>query len=236
MLIRALIVLLIVLNGGVAAWWISRPEPPLPAPPAQPAGVPRLQLLSESEQTSAPAALPSPATVPSAPALSPPAAVAAAAPAAPAQCFSVGPFADQAAAGSAATRIGSQITRGKPREVPGKTAQGYNVILPPQADREAAQALAQRIGAAGFDDYLVVNSGAQANGIALGRYRSREGAERRQSALRAAGFEALLQPLGEEGAAQWWLDVAAAVGVTAPALQSGSGAAQSRSLDCALLR
>lgn len=232
MLIRALIVLLIVLNVGVAVWWISRPEPPLPALPAQPEGVPRLQLLSESGKTAAPP--PAQAPVPVAP--PPPAAVAAAEPATPAQCFSVGPFADQAAANSAATRIGSRITRGDPREVPGKTAQGYNVVLPPQADREAAQALAQRIGAAGFDDYLVVNSGAQANGIALGRYRSREGAERRQAALRAAGFDAQLQPIGNEGAAQWWLDVAAAAGVTASGLRNGAGAAQSRSLDCALLR
>ena len=231
MLIRALIVLLIVLNVGVAAWWISRPEPPLPALPAQPDGVPRLQLLSESGKTAAPAPTQAPAPV-----VPPPAAVAAAEPATPAQCFSVGPFADQVAAGSAATRIGSQITRGNPREIPGKTAQGYNVVLPPQADREAAQALAQRIGAAGFDDYLVVNSGAQANGIALGRYRSREGAERRQAALRAAGFDAQLQPIGDEGAAQWWLDVAAAAGVTASGLRNGAGAAQSRSLDCALLR
>ncbi|HEX7802707.1 MAG TPA: SPOR domain-containing protein [Pseudoxanthomonas sp.] len=233
MLIRALIVLLIVLNVGVAAWWISRPEPPPPALPTQPADVPRLQLLNESGKTTVPPLTPAP--VP-APVPSPPAAVAAAGPAAPAQCFSVGPFADQAAAGAAATRIGSQIMRGNPREVPGKTAQGYNVVLPPQADREAAQALAQRIGAAGFDDYLVVNSGAQTNGIALGRYRSREGAERRQSALRAAGFDAQLQPIGDEGVAQWWLDIAAAAGVTAPALRSGTGAAQSRSLDCALLR
>lgn len=232
MLIRALIVLLIVLNAGVAAWWISRPEPLPPALPAQPAGVPRLQLLSESGKTAAPPLTP----VPSTPAPSPPAAVAAVEPAAPAQCFSIGPFADRVAAGSAATRIGSQITRGNPREVPGKTAQGYNVVLPPQVDREAAQTLAQRIGAAGFDDYLVVNSGAQANGIALGRYRSREGAERRQAALRAAGFDAQLQPIGNEGAAQWWLDVAAAAGATASGLRSGAGAPQSRSLDCALLR
>lgn len=230
MLIRALIVLLIVLNVGVAAWWISRPEPSPSALPAQPEGVPKLQLLSESGKTTAPAPAQAPAPV------VPPAVVVAAEPATPAQCFSVGPFADQAAANSAATRIDSQITRGNPREVPGKAAQGYNVTLPPQADREAAQALAQRIGAAGFDDYLVVNSGAQANGIALGRYRSREGAERRQAALRAAGFDAQLQPIGNEGAAQWWLDVAAAAGVTASRLRSGAGAAQSRSLDCALLR
>jgi len=237
MLIRALIVLLIVLNLGVAAWWISRPDPLPPALPAQPAGVARLQLLSESGKT-ATVLTQAPVSAPAAPApaVAAPAAVAVAEPVTPAQCFSVGPFADQAAARSAAARLGSQASRSNPREIPGKAAQGYNVVLPPQADREAAQTLAQRIGAAGFDDYLVVNSGAQTNGIALGRYRSREGAERRQSALRTAGFDAQLQPIGNEGAAQWWLDVAATAGVTASGLQSGTGAVQSRSLDCALLR
>ena len=238
MLIRALIVLLIVLNLGAAAWWISRPEPLPPALPAQPAGVARLQLLSESGK--AEAALlqaPAPTATPPAPIVATPAAAPVAEPVTPpAQCFSVGPFADQAAARSAAARLGSQASRSNPREIPGKAAQGYNVVLPPQADREAAQALAQRIGAAGFDDYLVVNSGAQTNGIALGRYRNREGAERRQIALRAAGFDAQLQPVGNESMAQWWLDVVAAAGVTASGLQSGTGAAQSRSLDCALLR
>lgn len=238
MLIRALIVLLIVLNLGVAAWWISRPEPLPPTLPAQPAGVARLLLLSESGKAAAalPQA-PAPTATPTAPVVATPAAAPVAEPVTPpAQCFSVGPFADQAAARSAAARLGSQASRSDPREIPGKAAQGYNVVLPPQADREAAQALAQRIGAAGFDDYLVVNSGAQTNGIALGRYRSREGAERRQTALRAAGFDAQLQPVGNEGAAQWWLDVVAAAGVTASGLQSGTGAAQSRSLDCTLLR
>ena len=237
MLIRALIVLLIVLNLGVAAWWISRPDPLPPALRAQPAGVARLQLLSESGKT-ATVLTQAPVSAPAAPApaVAVPAAAAVAEPVTPAQCFSVGPFADQATARSAAARLGSQASRSNPREIPGKAAQGYNVVLPPQADREAAQTLAQRIGAAGFDDYLVVNSGAQTNGIALGRYRSREGAERRQSALRTAGFDAQLQPIGNEGAAQWWLDVAATAGVTASGLQRGTGAVQSRSLDCALLR
>ncbi len=232
MLIRALIVLLIALNLGAAAWWISRPDTLPDAPPVQPAGVARLQLLSEV-RTSAPAAPPAVAPVlPAAPAAASPVAE----PAVTAQCFRLGPFADQAAAQAAGARIGNQASRLTPREVPGKEAAGYNVSLPPSADRETAQALAQRIGAAGFDDYLVIGSGAQTNGIALGRYRSREGAERRQSALKAAGFDAQLQPVGSEGAAQWWLDLAAVTGVTASRLQSVTAAAQSRSLDCALLR
>lgn len=159
-----------------------------------------------------------------------------AATAAVAQCFSVGPFRSDAEATSATSRIAAQATRVRARELPGQQASGYNVLLPPLSDREAAQALAQRIGAAGFDDYLVVNGGEQANGIALGRYRSREGAERRQSALKAAGFAAQVQAIGNEGPSQWWLDIVAAEGVAGSQLKGLAAAAQSRPLDCAPLR
>lgn len=233
MLIRALIVLLIVLNLGAAAWWISRPAAQPTVLPEQPAGVAGLQLLGESRAT---AETVSPAPVPVA---TPAAAEATPAPivaATTAQCFSVGPFDSDAAATAASNRIAAQATRVRRREVPGQQASGYNVLLPPLPDREAAQALAQRIGAAGFDDYLVVNGGAQANGIALGRYGNREGAERRQSTLKAAGFDAQVQALGNEGPRQWWLDIIAIEGANAAQLKRSAAAAQSRSLDCAVLR
>lgn len=250
MLIRALIVLLIALNLGAAAWWITRPAPTPPLPPSQPAGVARLQLLSENAavgKAKAIATTTSPAT-PAAVApvalasVTPPLADIAETPSVPAaaaeieQCFSLGPFADAATAKAAGARIGTQSTRTQPREVPGRAASGYNVSLPPAATREAAQALAQRIGAAGFDDLLVVSTGAQANGIALGRYGSRDAAERRQTALVAAGFPAQLIPIGNEAASQWWLDVAAAKGVEASVLKATAAAAQSRSRDCTALR
>jgi cell division protein FtsN len=234
MLIRALIVLLVVLNLGVGAWWISRPAAQPPALPEQPAGVARLQLLSERE-TTAEATPPAPA-----PAVAPASTEAAPAPVVAAvtatQCFSIGPFDSDVAATAAAARIAAQATRVRPREVPGQQASGYNVLLPPLADRAAAQALAQRIGAAGFDDLLVINGGEQANGIALGRYRSREGAERRQAALKAAGFDAQLQAIGNEGPSRWWLDIAAAEGVAVSRLRSLAAAPKSQSLDCAVLR
>ena len=237
MLIRALIVLLVVLNLGVAAWWLTRPAvAPVPTAAAS-EGVARLQLLSEVKTTAASAAaVVAPAmteVVPAQQAVEPAPAVAVTT---PAQCFSLGPFADQAAAQAAVTRLGNQALRPRPREVPGKAASAYNVLLPPAADRETAQALAQRIGAAGFDDFLVINQGEQANGIALGRYGSREAAQRRQSALQAKGFPAQIQAVGGEGAAQWWLDVTAAEGVGATQLQALAAAAQSRSLDCTALR
>ncbi|MCC4619338.1 SPOR domain-containing protein [Xanthomonas cassavae CFBP 4642] len=45
MYVRALIVVLIVLNTGVALWWAMQPPPALPAAPPQPTGVARLEVL-----------------------------------------------------------------------------------------------------------------------------------------------------------------------------------------------
>ncbi|MCE4278975.1 SPOR domain-containing protein [Xanthomonas hortorum pv. vitians] len=45
MYVRALIVVLIVLNAGVALWWALQPAPAALAAPAQPAGVARLEVL-----------------------------------------------------------------------------------------------------------------------------------------------------------------------------------------------
>src|SRR5690606_41647514 len=60
---RALLVLLVMLNFGVATWWLLRPGP-LPARPwVQPEGVPALQLLGEVQGTS-PSPLASEAAVP----------------------------------------------------------------------------------------------------------------------------------------------------------------------------
>ena len=53
-----------------------------------------------------------------------------------------------------------------------------------------AEAAVTRIAEAGFSDYLLVREGSEANGIALGRYGTREAAQRRTAALQAAGFAA----------------------------------------------
>ncbi len=231
MLIRAVMVLLVVLNLGTAAWWLSRPPAPIPAPPAQRAGVPRLKLLSEVAKpvTTAPVA-------PVVAEVAPPAPAVTTEPVKTPVCFSLGPFADRAAADAAIAKLAAQVTRAVSREAPGRAATGYSVSMAPAADRAAAQATAQRIGAAGFDDFLIVNTGEQANSIALGRYGSRESAERRQSALKAAGFDARIEALGAEGTAQWWLDASAPAGAVASQLRGTAGATQSRSLDCARLR
>lgn len=219
MLIRALIVLLAVLNLGAAAWWLTRPAPAPEPEPVLPSGVARLQLVEDAV---------------------PPRAAAAPTSAAPsatvATCFSLGPYTSQAAALQAQAATSRQLSSARLREIPGASASGYQVVIPPAASLEDAQATAARIGAAGFDDFLVVRQGEQANGIALGRYRSREAAERRLSQLQAAGFGVQLQAVGRAGPSLWWLDAGVVEGVDPAVLARTASSAAPQPLECAALR
>lgn len=265
MLTRALIVVLAILNVGVALWWMLRGEP-VPAPVEAPAGVARLQFLdtpqapadapaaaapaaaSTAPLTDATAAAPAaPAAAPAAtpaptPAATPPAAPVAAAPAPvaptppPAQCLSLGPFTSRDTAIAAQGKAGDLLQRSRLREVPNAGASTYRVMMPPSASREEAQALVKRIAAAGISDYYILGQGEDANAIALGQYRNREGAERRMAALSAAGFNARLVASGGDGSSQWWVDATLADAASPNAARQRSGAAQQRSLECARLR
>lgn len=276
MLTRLLIVLLAILNVGVALWWMVPRTAPVAAAPRAESGVASLEVLPppatspavavETAVTAAadaapliaapsaapaaaltvapsavPAAIAKPADVPAAvtaavetkpveakPAeLKPPVAV---------QCASLGPYATQAQAQAAMTALGSDAARSRLREVPGKAASSYRVLIAPAASREAAQATAKRIVEAGFSDYFVVSQGEEANAVALGQYRNREGAERRLATLTAAGFPAKLATSGTEIAPSWWVDAATAGAATPASLKQRSAAAQQQSLDCARLR
>lgn len=197
MLLRALLVLLGVLNAGVATWWLFRAPPREPDAVALPAGVPVLELVG------APAG----------------AASASAVAQAPAACFRYGPFRNPAAFAAARTALASEVlwtATGRAFDTPPR---GWRVLLP-QPTREQATATAARIGAAGFADYLVLPAtGADANAIALGRYGSETSARERAAALAAAGFPAVAEPVG--GREVLWLDVAAPAGFAATSATLG---------------
>lgn len=282
MLTRALIVVLAILNLGVACWWLLRDAPQKPAPPPQPAGVAELRWVpggvdAAAEATAAAptaplmerepaaktavAATPAPApAVPAQPEVSKPqvaeaAPVAAAAkpapppaagpvpetpatpPAAaePPRCVALGPFADRAAASSAQGKAGTLLSQVRLREQPAASGSArYRVMLPAAANRDEAQATVKRIVAAGLSDYYIISQGEDANAVALGQYRNREGAERRMAAVQAAGFQPRLVASGDAG--QWWLEGQLAAGTQPAQAQQRSGAAQSRSLECTRLR
>ena len=238
---RALLLLLLVLNIGVAAWWLLRPADTPPAMVAAPAA-PRLRLVGEpmpaairSAPLSAPASLQPPAAPASVAtatsAVTPTALQSGAASADATRCLRLGPFASDDALAHAQTALQPLATRMRTATVPA-SSRGWRVWLPPLADRDAAQAMAARIAAAGFSDYYVMPNGAEASSIALGRYGNEDSALRRQAQLQAAGFAAQAQPLG---ATTRWIDIAIAASTDDAALRANSGAAQSRTLDCARL-
>ncbi|WDS35565.1 SPOR domain-containing protein [Pseudoxanthomonas sp.] len=250
MLIRALIVLLVFLNLGVAGWWLKHAEA-APVVPEQPRDVALLELArvnpAPPSGATPPVSAPSVATPPAKtkPSLAPtPSAQPAALPdtvaatssstppapevAARTQCVALGPFVDQSAARAAQARLSPAPRRAGVRAET-LPARAYAVLLPPLADRAAAQAMTERITAAGFSDLMLINSGPSANGVALGRYGSREAAQRRQAELRAGGFEAQLEPVGQD--TQWWLDVTLGEGEGALARRQAQ-AARAVSRDC----
>jgi hypothetical protein len=219
MFARALLVLLVVLNLGVAAWWWLH-EPVAPAANVGPAGVPRLQLPSERRN------IPAVTAAPDASVATPPE---------DAVCTSLGPFADASAASAAQARIAAQVLGSRISERSVGRARGWRVLVPALSGASEAEALAARIAAAGFSDYFVMREGADANAIALGLYQSETAARRRAATLAAAGFAAVrAEPVGV--VRQSWLDLALAPGSDATAVQAATGAAQTQALGCAALR
>ncbi|XQA69256.1 SPOR domain-containing protein [Xanthomonas sacchari] len=278
MLVRALLVVLTILNLGVAVWWAMQPPTPPPVPmPAVPAGVATLQLVNE---TPAPAAAPTPpaaalvaapadtavaadpveavpaqADAPAAPttaapsiAPTPPAAVPAPAPtqsqvepaakpaADAAVCLSVGPYPDRDAAQAAVAALAPGESRPRVREAADSDATSFRVILPTIGGEDGLRQATERIVAAGIRDYYPLRQGDAGNAIALGQYRSREGAERRRQELARAGFNADLIPSGGSGQSRWWLDLRADSAAQAATLRRQLGAARQRTVDCGTLR
>ena len=250
--VRALIVLLLILNLGVALWWSTRPPAPTAPAVTLPAGAEPLRLLDEP--AAAPARAPAPQVAPSpAPAIAPPPAPAptpapapapaptgqttAAAPvdAAPATCRSFGPFQDAAGAAQAQARLAPLVQALATRTVQ-PDARGWQVLLRAMPDRDAAAATVERLVAAGFRDHYLMPTAADGTvDIALGRFGSEPAARRHQQALAAAGFGAVAEPLGGPGAARYWIDVVPGAQAELADLQRASGATRSEPVDCAAL-
>jgi cell division protein FtsN len=262
MFARALIVLLLTLNVGVAAWWALRPASPTPRPAREVLPVPPLQRVGEvlppgaaaghAAVTPANAARPASPTPPTASTTPAPVASTAvpagalpdpgAVPlrddstlpvdtAAGEHCLRLGPYSTEAAVTQARARLPPQASRSRIEAVPGGKP-GWRVWLPPLADHAAAQAMAERIAAAGFNDYYVVPDGGEAHSVALGRYGNAQAAQRRQAALQAAGFAARAEALGTS---TYWLLVVAGRDFDAEAARIAVGAARRSDVACTAL-
>lgn len=213
MLTRSLIVFLLVLNLGVAAWWIFHvPAAPPPDAPL-PLGVARIQLPGENGATPAPAIEVDDADA-----------------GVVSQCMGFGPFEVEALAAARAV-LEPRVIRVVPRRQEAGATRGWRVYLPPFASLDAVEQAARDVAAAGVSDYFIVRDGIEANSLALGRYGTEDAAGRRVSELGLKGFDARAMPIGS-GAVEAWLDVEANDAFDADRAQADSGAATRHAFDC----
>ena len=241
MILRAAIVFLLVLNLGVAAWWLGgdslRPVAPATAVVAIQPG---LRLVNEPKLVKPPPAPQSSTTAVVAATVVPvvPTPVATGKPAEPpvaalnaAVCLSFGPFPDAAARDAVRATLQPLAQAVRARESQAKSVRGWRVYMPSLASRQAAQELVETIKMAGIKDWYIIATGEEANSIALGRYGSEESARRRQAELAAKGFQARAESLGDTPQ-QWWLDARFPATVSRSTL---AAIAPSRPQDCARL-
>jgi hypothetical protein len=224
MMYRALLVFLVVINLGVAAWWALRSPAQREERVALPEGVPRLQLLQEAPARMRAAATASASTLARATADN-----------VPTQCVSFGPYANPALLRRAHERLQPQVLVARVRDVPVGTPRGWRVYVPPFGTHEQAQALVDKMIAAGIDDLLVMPTGPDRNGVALGRFGNEDAARRRQAQLQAAGFSAQIAPIGNV-ATEGWIDIGAVAAFDVARAAQDAAAPQTRPLDCATLR
>ncbi|GAB3735313.1 SPOR domain-containing protein [Luteimonas pelagia] len=209
MLSRALLVLLVILNLGVAAWWIARPVPSPGAGPVQPDGVARLRLASEVPADARPPPPPEPVL-----------------------CLRVGPYTadmDIAASRARLAEVASAVRETVER---GEAPTRWRVMLPPDAGAAPEDRIA-RLASAGFDDVQPVQTGEEAGSIALGLFSGEVAARAHRDRIQASGFPAQLHADG--GETRWLLvafDAAQAVDVDASALRARASALRAVEVPC----
>lgn len=217
MILRGLVVLLVCLNLGVAAWWAFHREPGPAAPPALEPGIGSLVLLGEAEPDppSDQAELGAvPVPMPEQPG-----------------CLSLGPFATPAELRAAMAALTPSVARIQFREVPATELRGYRVYLPAAGSREAALVTARQLAARGVRDIYVVTAGAQENTVSLGLFRDLGNAEKRRDEVIAQGFAPVLEARTQD-AAQWWIDLAAEPDLDWRALLPASEGIEARPVAC----
>lgn len=217
MLPRALFILLLAMNIGVALWWGLRPEAePRRFSPTEPA-VAALELLSEVEGRGSVAEM-AEAPVPNDPG---PDAV----------CQRIGPFLTQADLRRALGALTPVVNRIQFRETRSLALRGYWVYLPAQSTRDAALSTARELAAGGLRDYYVVTAGDRENTISLGLFRDINNARQRQADVQAMGFSPEMGERTEE-VPQYWIDLAAGPDFDWRARLGGYAGVGARSIDC----
>lgn len=197
MLARALLLILLLMNLGVAAWWWLRTPAPAAREPATEPAIAALRLLSEVETAASGSDVPELAGPPDPVGGTP-----------DQECLQIGPFLTQADLRRAINALTPVVDRIQFRESRALANRGLWVFLPAQETREQALATARELSAKGLRDYYVVTAGDRENTISLGLFRDRPNAEARRNEVQALGFAPELQERREE-IPNYWIELAA---------------------------
>jgi hypothetical protein len=197
MFLRSLILLLVCMNLGVAAWWAMHHDAQARPLPATEPGIASLTLYTESNHARLPVPMESQQAAPALPA--------------DAVCQSLGPFESSTGLRRAMDALLPKVERIQFREVKAEELRGYRVYLPAATDHAQALETARALSAKGVADYYVVTAGDQSNTVSLGIFRDLANATKRRDEVVKLGYNAVLEPRTEP-VKQWWIDLAAAPG------------------------
>ncbi len=177
MSLRGFALILVLINLGLAVFWILQPKPRAETlPPVTDSGIPPLTLLSEfdarqgiSESVHNRVEPGQQDTL---------------------ACYSLGPYATRSEARRALGVIRNDVERARIRQSEAMQTLGYWIYLPAVSTRAEALALARQLSELGVRDYYVVTAGERMNTVSLGLFSVKENATRRLEGMKQLGFDA----------------------------------------------
>jgi len=193
---RAIALLLVVVNALYFSWaaWIDTP-PDVVAPPEL-ADVPGLTLARERMAASNPAPKPAQTTQ---------------AAASESRCTSVGPFQDLSSAVQAAATLNGAGFESTQRLEQGEMWVGYWLSLQGLGTREEADVALATLKEKGITDAYIIPSSDPPNVVSLGVFKDHDRAQKRLNEIQQLGLPAQLSDRKRAGSV-YWLDVAVAAG------------------------
>lgn len=121
------------------------------------------------------------------------------------QCYTLGPFSDEAQAQAVMKSIMPSVKEALLRSKPEVRHHRYWVHIPPQENRQAAIAVSKALARKKIKDYYIVRGGERNNSISLGHFKEKKHADRRLKKLQEKGFDVSIEPIYREFKL-YWLD------------------------------
>jgi len=126
-------------------------------------------------------------------------------PASPAECWSLGPFADTEQADHGLTLLTGNGIKGRTQKRSADVLVGYRVRLASQDSKQAAQEVADQLAAKGIKDIALVPDKDRFM-IALGFFKHSESAQNRVKRISRLGYQPIMEEITRNKTA-YWLDL-----------------------------